>query len=160
MTHANWLLGIERGGRPTTFNHHFNATLQQKRGERMVEALVSMARPVKGGAEYVSIEDIRSHAQDQNNAHQVCEDILDTLVSYYKVSSKRFVDVVCQQVVMHFLLEGEENPLKVLGPELVMGLKPDELETIAGEDSESKRQRKALESRKERLEAALKVLRI
>ncbi|KAK8009437.1 interferon-induced GTP-binding protein mx2 [Apiospora marii] len=162
MTHANWLLGMERGGRPTTFDRYFNATLQQKRGERMVEALVSMARPVdvfKGGAEYVSIEDIRSHAQDKNNAHQVCEDILDTLMSYYKVSSKRFVDVVCQQVVLHFLLEGEDNPLKILGPELVMGLKPDELEAIAGEDSESKRQRKALVGRKERLEAALKVLR-
>jgi len=46
-----------------------------------------------------------------------------------------------------------------MGPELVMGLSLDELETIAGEDSESQRQRKALVERKERLETALKVLR-
>ncbi|KAK8087417.1 interferon-induced GTP-binding protein Mx2 [Apiospora phragmitis] len=160
MDHAHFLLGIERGGRPTTFNHYFNATLQQKRGDRMVEALESKVRhftETTKGAVY--IEDIKRHAQNKNNKDQVCEDILDTLTSYYKVSRKRFVDIICQQVVLHFLVEGEQSPLKVMGPELVMSLDSEQLETIAGEDYESKRQRKVLEGQKERLEAALKVLR-
>ncbi|KAK8133472.1 hypothetical protein PG984_005484 [Apiospora sp. TS-2023a] len=160
MDHAHFLLGIERGGRPTTFNHYFNATLQRKRGDRLVKALEGKVKGfLSNNEKCVALSDVKNYAQNKNNASQVCEDILDTLTSYYKVSRKRFVDVICQQVVFHFLLEGEQSPLKVMGPELVMGLSLDELETIVGEDSESQRQRKALVERKERLETALKVLR-
>jgi hypothetical protein len=80
-------------------------------------------------------------------------------MSYYKVSRKRFVDVICQQVVSHFLLEGNENPLQIFGPDLVMSLDSEQLELIAGEDEESKRQRQVLGRHIESLEAALKVLR-
>ncbi|KAK7977090.1 interferon-induced GTP-binding protein Mx1 [Apiospora saccharicola] len=160
MNHAHFLLGIERGGRPTTFNHYFSATLQRKRGDRLVKALEGKVKGfLSNNEKCVALSDVKNYAQNKNNASHVCEDILDTLTSYYKVSRKRFVDVICQQVVFHFLLEGEQSPLKVMGPELVMCLSLDELEIIAGEDSESQRQRKALVERKERLETALKVLR-
>ncbi|OBT39085.1 hypothetical protein VE00_09922 [Pseudogymnoascus sp. WSF 3629] len=160
MSHARFLLAIERGGRPTTFNHYFNANLQKKRSERMSQSLKAMAVTFIDDEErYVPVSKINQYAVDKDNGQQVCEDILDTLMSYYKVSRKRFVDVICQQVVSHFLLEGDENPLQIFDPDLVMGLDSEQLELIAGEDEESKRQRQVLGRQIESLEAALKVLR-
>lgn len=43
---------------------------------------------------YVSVSKIAQHAVDKDNRQQVCEDILDTLMSYNKVSRKRFVNVI------------------------------------------------------------------
>ncbi|KAK7928865.1 interferon-induced GTP-binding protein Mx2 [Apiospora marii] len=160
MAQAQFLLQIECGGRPTTFNHYFNATLQRKRAGRMVDALEDLTIELQGheGEAYVNIKDIKDHAKNKDNTQQVCEDILDALTSTYKVSRKRFVDVICQQVILYFLLEGEESPLKVMGSDTVMRLTEDQLELIAGEDVESKQQRMTLERQKKSLEAALKVL--
>lgn len=105
------------------------------------------------------VQDINRCAVDKSNSEQVCEDILDTLTSYYKVSRKRFVDVVCQQVISYYLLDGQGSPLKIFSPDLVMGLDLEQLELIAGEDEESKQQRQVLEREIESLEGALKVLR-
>jgi hypothetical protein len=160
MSHARFLLSIERGGRPLTFNHYFNATLQQKRSERIYQSLEALAVAFSNTTEkYVPVNKLHGHAIDRENGQQVCEDILDTLMSYYKVSRKRFVDVICQQVVAHYLLEGEESPLKIFGPDLIMSLDLGQLEQIAGEDAESRRKRQVLGGEIERLEAALKVLR-
>ncbi|ESZ92343.1 interferon-induced GTP-binding protein Mx2 [Sclerotinia borealis F-4128] len=149
MNHARFLLDIERGGRPITFNHYFNTNLQKERSQHISDSFNAMKISSKGN----------QCAVNKDNRRQVCEDILDTLASYYKVSRKRFVDVICQQVVHHFLLEGSDSPLKVLGPELVMGLDPEQLEQIAGEDIESRQKRQGLEREIKSYEAALKVLR-
>jgi len=58
-----------------------------------------------------------------------------------------------------FLLEGNESPLKILSPDLVMSLDLEQLELIAGEDVELKRQRQVLGREIGDLEAALKVVR-
>lgn len=97
---------------------------------------------------------------DKENAQQIRGDILDVLASYYKVSRKRFVDNICNQVIGHFLLEGDESPLKMFNSELVMGLDSDKLELIAGEDVETKNRGSILESDIKNLETAMKVLRI
>lgn len=124
---------MEREGTPSTVNHYFNANLQKKRNER--QAVV-----------------------DRDNTQQVCEDIADSLASYYKVARKRFVDSVCQQVVNHFLLNDKESPLKILSPDLIMGLDDEQLGAIAGEDAVLKHQRHTLEREIGALDAALKVL--
>ncbi|THV48858.1 hypothetical protein BGAL_0224g00200 [Botrytis galanthina] len=149
MNHAHFLLDIERGGRPITFNHYFNTNLQKGRSEHISDSFNVIKISSKGN----------QYTVNKDNRRQVCEDILDTLASYYKVSRKRFVDFFCQQVVHHFLLEGSDSPLKVLGPELVIGLDPEQLEQIAGEDIESRQKRQGLERKIESYEAALKVLR-
>jgi Dynamin GTPase effector domain len=162
MNHARFLLRIEREGRPVTYNHYFNANLQKKRNERMCQSLKSMgvpSHPFDSNAKCIPLEALTKHAIDKENGQQIREDILDTLVSYYKVARKRFVDVICQHVVHHFLLDGEESPLKVFSPELVMTLKAEELDLIAGESPESGRQRYVLQQRIQNLEAALKVMR-
>ncbi|KAI1144894.1 interferon-induced GTP-binding protein Mx2 [Nemania diffusa] len=133
LNHARFLLAMEREGTPSTVNHYFNANLQKKRNER--QAVV-----------------------DRDNTQQVCEDIADSLASYYKVARKRFVDSVCQQVVNHFLLNDKESPLKILSPDLIMGLDDEQLGAIAGEDAVLKHQRHTLEREIGALDAALKVL--
>ncbi|KAF2181462.1 hypothetical protein K469DRAFT_691959 [Zopfia rhizophila CBS 207.26] len=156
-------LRIEREGRPSTYNHYFNSEVQKKRQDRMTAAIANKTdthytsddEPI----DVVSVTRLRTFVVNKDNAQQVREDILDILASYYKVSRKCFVDVICKQVVSHFLLEGDESPLKIFRPELIMGLDDEQLETIAGEDEETKRQRSMLESEIKNLEAAMKVLR-
>ena len=157
MKKAQSLLAIERNQIPITLNHYFNANLQKKRNERTVDSLKQIAVIMDDGEEYVPLNAIKQHAADKSNKQQVCEDILDALGSYYKVSGKRFVDNICKQVVFDRLL-GDEGPLQILHPDLVMGLNKEQLEEIAGEDEESKHQRCTLERESKSLEAALKVL--
>lgn len=99
-----------------------------------------MKTSMRDSHSYVRLPDIRKQVVDKDSSQQVCEDIQDSLVSYYKVARKRIVDVVCQHVVHHFLREGEESPLRVFGPDL-MGLAPEQLEAIAGEDDDTRRRR-------------------
>ncbi|KAF2105170.1 P-loop containing nucleoside triphosphate hydrolase protein [Lophiotrema nucula] len=158
MEQARFLLHIERQGRPSTYNHYFNSEVQKKRRKRIEEITESESFFSKG-AEVVPVTSFHN-VVNKENTQQVREDILDVLTSYYKVSRKRFVDNVCTQVIGHFLLEGDESPLKIFSSELVMGLKDDELDLIAGEDMETRNQRSTLESDIRDLEAAMKVLRI
>ncbi|KAF2805000.1 interferon-induced GTP-binding protein Mx2 [Mytilinidion resinicola] len=142
MKQARFLLHAERDARPSTYNHYFNAEVQKKRQAR-----------IESG------DETRGYHSNKDNAQQERKDILDVLASYYKVSRKRSVDVVCTQVISHFLLEGDGSPLKVFNSELVMGLDDEQLEMIAGEDAETKRRRSTLGAEIKNLEAAMKVLR-
>lgn len=97
---------------------------------------------------------------------QVQEDIHDILLSYYKVSRKRFVDSVCQQVVDYYLLFGENNgtwphksPVKLFDADLVMSLRDEKLESIAGQDPWAKQQRELLAAEIKNLVEATKILR-
>lgn len=160
MSHARFLLSVERGGRPTTYNHYFNAILQKKRSTRVRDALKQHAQCYsKGDGQYVDVRQIDKYAEDKSNQQQVCEDINDAVSSYYTVARKRFVDAICQQVILHFLLDSDDGPLKVLDSEWVMSLETQQLEIIAGEDTESKEQRQLLEWQVNSLESALTVVR-
>ncbi|KAF2657436.1 interferon-induced GTP-binding protein Mx2 [Lophiostoma macrostomum CBS 122681] len=163
MDHARFLLRIERDGMPSTYNHYFNAGVQKKRQARINKSLKSKAvgHTLKNGTyvEAVPTTSLSDTVVHKSNAEQVREDILDNLASYYKVSRKRFVDVICRQVIGHFLLEGEESPLKVLCSDLVHKLDTEQLEMIAGEDVHTKDHRAMLVSDIKNLEDAMKVLR-
>lgn len=161
MDHAHFLLNIERGGIPCTFNHSFSSTLQERRHDRVVSALEKLGICAKGETGlYARIADVKDSISDKSNDEQVCEDIFDALLSYYRVSRKRFVDVVCQQVIFHLLLQSKDSPLNFFSPELIMGLGVEELDAIAGEDEDSKQTRHSLEREIMNLEAALKLLRV
>ncbi|KAM4067183.1 dynamin domain-containing protein [Hirsutella rhossiliensis] len=164
MEHARFLLKIERG-RPTTFNHYFNDIVQKKRAERVARSLENLSIHLDEGMEdgfcgqCIPLDQIENAATNKDNEQQLCEDILDTFVSYYKVARKRFVDVIYQQVISHFLLNGDQSPVKAFGPEMIMRLDDEQLNMIAGEDEESRHQRSTLNREIESLTAALKVLR-
>lgn len=96
---------------------------------------------------------------NRSNAEQVREDIHDILRSYYKVARKRFVDVVLQQVIFHFLLDARDSPIKIFCPDLVMGMNDRQLRMIAGEDSATQEKREHLARIVENLKLAAEELR-
>ncbi|KAF2788844.1 hypothetical protein K505DRAFT_285390 [Melanomma pulvis-pyrius CBS 109.77] len=160
MEQARFLLRIERQGRPSTYNHYFNSEVQKKRQYRMEKIIEAESYADSQSENLVPVSSLYNGVINKENAQQIREDILDVLTSYYKVSRKRFVDNVCRQVIGHFLLEGDESPLKIFSSELVMGLEDNQLELIAGEDTETRNQRSKLEADIRDLEAAMKVLRV
>ncbi|KAL2876182.1 hypothetical protein SGCOL_008543 [Colletotrichum sp. CLE4] len=97
---------------------------------------------------------------DRSNAEQVREDIHDILRSYYKVARKRFVAVVLQQTVFHFLLDAKTSPLKIFTPDLVMGLDDKQLHMIAGEHAATRDRREILARDIENLKLAVEELRM
>lgn len=167
MEHARFLLTVERESKPMTYNHYFNANLQKARsGRLMAAAKANSAVPhcnkcsqAVGNQKMISTSTLGSIAVDKSNARQTCEDVHDILQSYYKVARKRFVDVICQQVIDHFLLNGRDSPLRVFDATRVAELSEEQLDEIAGEDAGTKRQRVLISEEIQRLEDAMKVLR-
>ena len=157
---AKFLLDIEVNGRPSTYNHYFSDNLQKARIERLEKALKGAAlHKWDDGDVRISMSSVPDLMTNKNNAEQVKKDIHDILKSYYQVSRKRFVDIVCRIAVEHFLLDGKDSPLKVLTPELIATMSDTQLDMIAGEDVTTKRERVRLGSDIEGLEAAMRVLR-
>jgi hypothetical protein len=169
MAHAEFLLHTERNGLPMTFNHYFNSTVQKKRHSRLVKKLKEHSKTlnftnyapndVRHSGKYVNVDDLEAMTIDMDNSEHVCEDLLDTVESYYKVARKRFVDIFCQHVVYHMLLVGPDSPLKILSPGRILQLTADQLAAIAGEDAITCNQRQVLGRQLESLEEAIKVLR-
>lgn len=120
-----------------------------------LDAVIEEKFPHRDGTEprHVSTTSLRSLVRYKDNMQQVREDILDVLTSYYEVSRKRFVDMICRQAVGRFLLEGEESPLRVFSPEMVFGLGVEQLEFVAGEDAGTRERRAMLEPEIRSLEA-------
>ena len=93
-----------------------------------------------------------------SNENFVVQDIHDILQSFYKVSRKTFVDNVCKQAAMHYLLQCEESPLALFSPIFVSRLSPSDLEELAGEAPGLKRSRAQLTKEMTSLVAAMKIL--
>ncbi|KAL8403591.1 hypothetical protein RB594_008738 [Gaeumannomyces avenae] len=159
MDHAMFLLNVERFSHPMTVNHYFNATQQSSRGERLLETFKKLCFRTDDGSSVVKLDAMKHCATDKENAQQVREDILDTLISYYKVARKRLVDVVCLHVVSHHLLQAPDSPLHIFSPGLIMGLEDEKLAAVAGEAPETTRRRQALAREIESLELGVRILR-
>lgn len=161
MDQARFLLEVERNDWPMTLNHCFSNNLAKNRVDRMVDLsnlseyntdeandMIQVNRNVLKGVQ--TEKSLTEHARDE---------VHDALQSYYNVSCKRFVDVVCQQAVNHFLLIRKSSPLHIFSNEWVNRMTTDQLDAIAGEDSANRQQRKQLMRDIDRLDAAMKVLR-
>lgn len=160
MDRARYLLRLEREGKPTTLNEAFNTELQKIQTARLKKSLGSViTEPMPEDG--MNVESIMSllDVTDKSNPQQVREYLHDILKSYYQVSAKRFVDVVCQQVVNDLLLDSESSPLRVFNTDLVFGLNADTLDNIAGEDVGTKQERERLSKEIDSLQEAMKVLR-
>ncbi len=182
---ARFLLEIEREGPPLTLNHYFNDNLQKWQSERLVLAMkeLGLKSTLAGDKAYNWDRDDGKNADDDDddadrktsgvfltwaqlgslpankaNAEHVREYMHDVLKSYYKVSRKRFVDVVCQQAVNHGLLRGAGGPLGIFTTDMVLGLTADQLDMIAAEDAPVKEVRARLDREIAGYEDALKVL--
>ncbi|KXH42390.1 interferon-induced GTP-binding protein Mx1 [Colletotrichum salicis] len=172
LEHAQFLIDVELSGQPSTMNHYFNSNLQVLQAKRLVEAIhkaigPATSRNTQGNTPYfsspstpgpapkstgsmiasgwwVSRSMIPKPTTDRSNAKQIRQDIHDILCSYYKVARKRFVDVVLQQAVFHFLLDAKTSPFKIFTPDLVMGLDDEQMQIIAGEDEATRGRRQIL----------------
>lgn len=156
--HAQFLLDIEVHGRPRTYDHYFSDNVLKSKAERLTKTFIGKAD--NRGEGYIGLSEltISQMVAEKSNADQTKEDVHDILESYYKVSRKRFVDAICQQAIDHFLLDGSGSPLKVLNPELISKMTDTQLDMIAGEDSNTKRERERLGSEIQGLEAAMRVV--
>ncbi|KAK7737299.1 hypothetical protein SLS53_006602 [Cytospora paraplurivora] len=159
MDHARFLLEIEREGKPMTYNRDFGAELQRGQSERLQDSLLEFAAGYDEDEPAVSLKAMKKLNIDRSNPQQVREYLHDILKSYYRVSAKRFVDVICQQVIDHFLLNGKDSPLHVFSTDLVFDLNASRLEMIAGEDQVTKQERERLGREIKSLQEAMQVMR-
>ncbi|RYP01004.1 hypothetical protein DL763_000425 [Monosporascus cannonballus] len=168
LERARFLLDIEREGPPVTLNHYFNDGLQTGQSKRLAQDLKDLAvsDPQKNedvfGEEcngvFLSWSQLNNFSLNKANSEHVREYMHDVLKSYYKVSRKRFVDVVVQQAVGHFLLRGPGSPLRIFTTDMVLNLNEEQLEMIAAEDAPDRLYREKLDHDIEKFEEALKVL--
>jgi hypothetical protein len=105
----------------------------------------------------VLLEHVMQSTRSMSNDEHVVQEIHDILQSYYKVSRKSFVDSVCKQSAMHYLL-GEDGPLALFSPIFVSQLSESALDEIAGEPQAMKRTRAQLTKEIGSLSKAMKIL--
>ncbi|KAJ5348481.1 Dynamin [Penicillium brevicompactum] len=154
---VDFLLAIEREGTPLTMNHYLNDSLEKCRQKRLQDEVSSKSLSGCQHGEVIRISDLAAQHHMSNVDHTV-QDIHDILESYYRVSRKRFVDNICMQAVDHYLLTGPGAPMKLLSSTWVNDLTVEKLEQIAGEEAGTKRKRRQLQMRIEKLEAGRKVV--
>jgi len=161
MDHARFLLHVEREGCPMTLNHYFTANLEKGRVDRLIELIQLMfgGRSATDGDPEINRNMLKGIRSEKSNTEHVRDEIHDALKSYYKVSRKRFVDVVCQQAVDYYLLSGPQSPLRIFCNERINRMTEEQLDMIAGEDAGTRRERALLTREIESLEKAMAVLR-
>ncbi|CAG8983703.1 hypothetical protein HYALB_00006272 [Hymenoscyphus albidus] len=160
IAQVEFILQVERLDKPSTQDHYFNEKLEKRRHDRIYEAAKKKSRyhvPGDPNTPAVSVEDLKFTNSMSNTEHTVL-DLHDILASYYKVARKRFVDTVCMQAVEYHLISGPTTPLKLFSPAFVGTLSDEQLEEIAGEDTQQKRKRKQLQKEIEDLEMGRKIL--
>ncbi|KAH6612290.1 P-loop containing nucleoside triphosphate hydrolase protein [Chaetomium sp. MPI-SDFR-AT-0129] len=163
MDHACFLLKVECYGPPITLNQSFTEHYDAARGARYEARIKENATPMpQGGGQgwWLSKAVLKQVVLSKSeNVDQVCREVHDIVQSYYAVSRKRFVDQVCQYVVRHYLLDSEESPLRLFNIELVLTLTDAQLESVAGEDEGTVRERDRLAVEVGSLRSAIKILR-
>ncbi|KAK3904321.1 hypothetical protein C8A05DRAFT_31904 [Staphylotrichum tortipilum] len=154
MEAAEFLASAERNNKPYTLDRHFNEIRQQRRGERIAERLEELHDEFG----MVNIQQVRGATEKQSNTEEVVERMHDDLSAYYDIARKRFVDNVLNQAVNYRLLFGPSTPLGVLSQEWVIGLRPEQLESIAGESPRIREHRERLAQKIADLGAARDIL--
>ncbi|KAL0933208.1 dynamin family protein [Colletotrichum truncatum] len=161
MKHARFLIHVERDGRSITYNPAFDRAFSLVKSSRFADQHKSSKVRIRYNETLVDVvrwDDLNRPKTDAQGLKETCCAIHDLLKSYYDISSARFIDMVCTQVVDHFLVGGEDSPLGVLSPNRLFGMSEEELEMIAGEDSISKSTREMLIANILMLEAGKKIL--
>lgn len=163
MDHANFLLNVECNGTPMTLNNYFSEALDESRGARYKARIKETATALDQGKSrgwWLSNTALEKVVLAKSgNVDSVCKNVHDILQSYYSVSRKRFVDLVCQYVVYYFLLESRDGPLRLFHTKLVLELSDEKLEAIAGDDAGAVCERERLTREVKSLKAAVAILR-
>lgn len=163
MEHVKFVVRTEREGTLLTLNNNFNKNLQKARMERLVTNVRSHATTVydadRGHPHSAVHVDKIFRSVPMGNLEHTVGDIHNILKAYYEVARERFVDTICTQGLDYHLLSGSDTPLRVLSPNFVVELRPEQLEMIAGEDTVSISRRAALKKEIESLLDGKRLLR-
>jgi hypothetical protein len=161
LEQVQFILRVEQSN-PQTINHYFNDNLEKSRQKRLrasLEKHATVQASPFGGVPHstIALDDIVKNHPMSNAQHTVFE-VHDILKAYYKVARKRFVDNICMQASAFMLVNGPNNPLKILSPQFVSSLSDEQLEEIAGEDIGLRRRRIALVKEVKDMEVGKKIL--
>ncbi|KAL5597912.1 hypothetical protein FOBRF1_011705 [Fusarium oxysporum] len=168
VKHVEFLLEVEFEGKSITYDPEFNESLSRlklRHTEGLAKEVEKSVRNAmtRATSDAVAASEVRQLVEKRLNKettlHSTRRDIHNVLLTFYKNARTRFVDVVCQQVIDHFLLHASNGPLSVLSQDLALRMTADELETIAGEDILSKDRREKLVRDISNLKEGLKILR-
>lgn len=164
IQHADFLLKVEFEGRSMTFNPVFDEKLETLRLALAEDLSHEIDARLNGDEDPVTIkrsiqELIKKTHGRTDSISNTRRSIHDVLHTFYGIARSRFVDVVCQQVIDHFLLHAPDGPLAALSEEVVLHMTPEQLEAISGEDMVSRDRREKLTKDVGNLRKALRVLR-
>jgi hypothetical protein len=163
IKHVKFVVRTEREGELLTLNNNFNKNLQKARMERFMTNVwghVTTVYDINSGhpQSAVYVDKVFRLIPMDNLEHTV-GDIHSILKAYYQITRERFVDTICTQGLDYHLLSGSDTPLRVLSPDFVVELRPEQLEMIAGEDTVSISRRAALKKEIESLLDGKRLLR-
>ncbi|KAM0248561.1 hypothetical protein ACHAQJ_009410 [Trichoderma viride] len=156
MDHVDFLLSVEFQVRTITYDPRFEAMLKKLKLDADTPAPRYITVPA-GEARKYSVPAPRKKAK--SSLEETRQSIHDAMKSYYDIARSRFVDVVCQQVIDHYLLHAKNGPLEVLSDNVALHMSAEQLDLIAGEDQAVKERRDRLAKEVDSLNQALKILR-
>ncbi|KAB8240074.1 P-loop containing nucleoside triphosphate hydrolase protein [Aspergillus flavus] len=150
---------------PMTYNHYYTDTIQKARSSRVKDFVRQLLCNIpfssdgysksKASPNYdrllASIDDHIIPDMDQ----AACDDAIEELTAYYKVSLKTFVDNICRQVLERHII----SKLPVTFYPTQIGMIPDEdIKKIASESAETAKKRQELNSLADALQQSLSLL--
>ncbi|KAL6901456.1 P-loop containing nucleoside triphosphate hydrolase protein [Trichoderma evansii] len=154
MEHAEFLLSVEFAVSTITYDPRFEAQMNQlKQGNPSPPKTQDTAR----GAQQATVK--LPPKKLKSSLEEIGESIHNALKSYYEIARSRFIDVVCQQVIDHYLLRAKDGPLEVLSDRVALRMSAEQLNRIAAEDQAVKEKRERLTKEIEALSQALQILR-
>ncbi|KAL2828001.1 P-loop containing nucleoside triphosphate hydrolase protein [Aspergillus cavernicola] len=154
---VDFLLRIERTGRPNTLNKRLTENLQTWREEQNASSLEHVITHCKDRAVQAK-GPFKIQSSGSDDVDWIVLELHNTLRSYYTVALDRFVDNVCMQAADFFLVTGEESPMSLFSSSFVSNLTDEQLEEIAGEDAGLTRRRAQLKKKIQDLEMGRKIL--
>lgn len=164
VDHTEFLLEVEFEGKSITYSPAFSKKLHGAKLAHVeglgkeIEAVVEKGNSLQEAGQ-AARKMVEAGFGESDDLASTCRSIHDVLHTFYDFARTRFVDVICQQVIDHFLLYAPDGPLTVLSEELILHMTPENLEAIAGEEMCSRDRREKLTLDIANLKEALKILR-
>ncbi|OTB00476.1 hypothetical protein M426DRAFT_324256 [Hypoxylon sp. CI-4A] len=150
---AGELLNSQRRVHPITYNHEYVEAVQ-KIGRHQKDEFTTIIQDFFGladleGTQYLNrqqyhlttLVDRLAQAREPDIERLAASEALDRMDAYYHIALKRFIDSIATEVIEQRLLAEIAD---ILSPVAVYKMRPDLVETIAGESQKSRKQREEL----------------
>ena len=158
IAHTELLIKMNEA-RPLSYNPQYHASFYENQAQSLGTQHIKMPHERNSKT---SLYDRLYYLLTGYEGHKkrACSEAQIITETYYNVARATFVDNVCRQSVIWFLLEGPDSPLNVFSGDLVTGLSDETLELIAGEDQDVRQSREVLLGEIREFERARDILRM